>query len=116
MATKGFSKNNPLDNLSNKKIIPDKQVETNKQTKEPEDIIVNNNAEAKEKKKPKYLRLDITEYQDYIKLMAQHESDNSDKYISRTQYILRLIEADKQKNLETYEKLEQIERMKRELM
>ena len=116
MPPKGFSNNNPLDNLSNKKNIPDKQVETNKQTKETEEIVVNNNAEAKEKKKPKYLRLDITEYQDYIKLMAQHESDNSRKYVSMTQYILRLIEADKQQNIKKYEQLEQIEKMKREIV
>ena len=49
-------------------------------------------------------------------LMAEHTSNTTGKYVSMTQYILRLIEADKQKNLETYEKLEQIERMKRELM
>ena len=69
-----------------------------------------------EKKKPEYLRLDVTDYKDYISLMAEHTSNTSGKYVSMTQYILRLIEADKQKNLETYEKLEQIERMKRELM
>ena len=69
-----------------------------------------------EKKKPEYLRLDVTEYKDYVSLMAEHMSNTTGKYVSMTQYILRLIEADKQKNLETYEKLEQIERMKRELM
>ena len=69
-----------------------------------------------EKKKPEYLRLDVTEYKDYVSLMAEHTSNTTGKYVSMTQYILRLIEADKQKNIETYEKLEQIERMKRELM
>ena len=69
-----------------------------------------------EKKKPEYLRLDVTDYKDYISLMAEHTSNTTGKYVSMTQYILRLIEADKQKNIETYEKLEQIERMKRELM
>lgn len=69
-----------------------------------------------EKKKPEYLRLDVTEYKDYVSLMAEHMSNTTGKYVSMTQYILRLIEADKQKNLETYEKLEQIERMKRELI
>lgn len=73
-------------------------------------------APKQEKKKPEYLRLDVTEYKDYISLMAEHASNTTGKYVSMTQYILRLIEADKQKNLETYEKLEQIERMKRELM
>ena len=73
-------------------------------------------APKQEKKKPEYLRLDVTDYKDYISLMAEHTSNTSGKYVSMTQYILRLIEADKQKKLETYEKLEQIERMKRELM
>ena len=73
-------------------------------------------APKQEKKKPEYLRLDVTEYKDYVSLMAEHTSNTTGKYVSMTQYILRLIEADKQKNLETYEKLEQIERMKRELM
>ena len=73
-------------------------------------------AQKQEKKKPEYLRLDVTDYKDYISLMAEHTSNTSGKYVSMTQYILRLIEADKQKNIETYEKLEQIERMKRELM
>ena len=73
-------------------------------------------APKQEKKKPEYLRLDVTEYKDYISLMAEHTSNTSGKYVSMTQYILRLIEADKQKNIETFEKLEQIERMKRELM
>ena len=68
------------------------------------------------KKGQKYLRLDITNYQDYISLMANHASNTSGKYVSMTQYILRLIEADKQQNIELYEKLEQIESMKRELM
>ena len=68
------------------------------------------------KKGKKYLRLNITDYQDYISLMAAHEKAASGKYVSMTQYILRLIEADKQQNIELYEKLEQIEKMKRELI
>lgn len=68
------------------------------------------------KKGQKYLRLDITDYQKYISLMADHASNTSGKYVSMTQYILRLIEADKQQNIELYEKLEQIENMKRELI
>ena len=67
-------------------------------------------------KEKKYLRLDITDYQEYISLMADHEKAVNGKYVSMTQYILRLIEADKQKNIELYEKLEQIEQMKRELL
>lgn len=68
------------------------------------------------KKGQKYLRLDITGCQDYISLMADHASNTSGKYVSMTQYILRLIEADKQQNIELYENLEQIENMKRELI
>lgn len=68
------------------------------------------------KKGQKYLRLDITDYQDYISLMAAHEKASSGKYVSMTQYILRLIEADKQKNIVLFEKLEQIEKMKQELI
>lgn len=68
------------------------------------------------KKGQKYLRLDITDYQNYISLMANHASNTSGKYVSMTQYILRLIESDKQQNIELYEKLEQIENMKRELI
>ena len=73
-------------------------------------------APKQEKKKPDYFRLDLTDYKEYISLMAEYTSNTTGKYVSMTQYILRLIEADKQKNLETYEKLEQIERMKRELI
>ena len=69
-----------------------------------------------DKKGQKYLRLDITNYQSYISLMAEHLTNTSGKYTSMTQYILRLIEADKQQNLALYEKLEQIENMKRELI
>lgn len=68
------------------------------------------------KKGQKYLRLDITGYQDYIFLMAEHLTNSSGKYVSMTQYILRLIEADKQQNIELYGKLEKIENMKRELI
>lgn len=67
-------------------------------------------------KKKKYLRLDITAYQDYISLMSTHLTATSGKYVSMTQYILDLIEADKQRNSELFEKLEQIENMKRELI
>ncbi len=64
----------------------------------------------------KYLRLDITGYQNYISLMAEHLTNTSGRYVSMTQYILRLIEADKQSNLELFQKLEQIENLKREII
>lgn len=66
--------------------------------------------------KKKYLRLDITNYQDYISLMAYHKTNTSGEYVSMTQYILRLIEADKQKNMKLYGKLEEIEKMKKEIV
>ncbi len=68
------------------------------------------------KKGKKYLRLDISGYQDYVSLMAEHLTNTSGKYVSMTQYIIRLIEADKQQNIDLFQKLEQIENMKRELI
>lgn len=108
-----FKSNNP-----NETLLPhqNSNVESN-------NISVNDTAKAvtpkapkQEKKKPDYLRLDVTECKDYVSLMAEHMSNTTGKYVSMTQYILRLIEADKQKNLDIYEKLEQIQRMKRELI
>lgn len=66
--------------------------------------------------KKKYLRLDITNYQDYISLMADHKTNTSGEYVSMTQYILRLIEADKQKNIKIYEKLKEIENLKQNIV
>lgn len=113
MSKPNFKKNNPNEEL----------LQTNKSNtdNEPKSAAVDTEkttpkAPKQEKKKPEYLRLDVTEYKDYISLMAEHASNTTGKYVSMTQYILRLIEADKQENLATYEKLEQIERMKRELM
>ena len=100
-----LKKNNELEISATVDTLP--KLESQKPTKADE---------PKEKKKPEYLRLDVTEYKDYVSLMAEHTTNTTGKYVSMTQYILRLIEADKQKNIETYEKLEQIERMKRELM
>lgn len=118
---KNFKNNDPNSNL-----LPPKKnnVDSNNEpesievdtTPKPEPPKPTKTNEPKEKKKPEYLRLDVTDYKDYISLMAEHTTNTTGKYVSMTQYILRLIEADKQKNIETYEKLEQIERMKRELM
>lgn len=96
MATKSFKGKSPVDNLN----CPN----TNTPEPPPKDI------------KKKYLRLDITNYQDYISLMADHKTNTSGEYVSMTQYILRLIEADKQKNMELYGKLEEIEKMKQKLI
>ena len=110
---KGFKGNDP-----NKTLLPPKSNNTESNNVAVDDTEKNPTpkSQKQEKKKPEYLRLDVTDYKDYISLMAEHTSNTTGKYVSMTQYILRLIEADKQKNLETYEKLEQIERMKRELM
>lgn len=110
---KGFKGNDP-----NKTLLPPKSNNTESNNVAVDDTEKNPTPKSpkQEKKKPEYLRLDVTEYKDYVSLMAEHTSNTTGKYVSMTQYILRLIEADKQKNLETYEKLEQIERMKRELM
>lgn len=114
--SKNFKNNDPNSNL-----LPPKKnnVDSNNEPKSAAvdtEKIPTPKAPKQEKKKPEYLRLDVTDYKDYISLMAEHTSNTTGKYVSMTQYILRLIEADKQKNIETYEKLEQIERMKRELM
>lgn len=67
-------------------------------------------------KKLKYLKLDVTDYHDYIQLMSRHVSNVNNEYVSMTQYIQRLIEADKQKNLDTYTKLEKLEQMQRAIV
>ena len=110
---KGFKGND-----TNKTLLPPKSNNTESNNVEVDDTEKNPTPKApkQDKKKPDYFRLDLTDYKEYISLMAEHTSNTTGKYVSMTQYILRLIEADKQKNLETYEKLEQIERMKRELM
>ena len=110
---KGFKGNDP-----NKTLLPPKSNNTESNNVAVDDTEKNPTPKApkQDKKKPDYFRLDLTDYKEYISLMAEHTSNTTGKYVSMTQYILRLIEADKQKNLETYEKLEQIERMKRELM
>lgn len=64
----------------------------------------------------KYMRLDITDYQEYISLMAAYTSKTTGKYISMTQYIQRLIEEDRRKNKELYDKLEQIEKLKADII
>lgn len=108
---KKFSDNNPLKNLS--ETTPPEPSLKKEALSNPEPAKTTDIGAAKEKRKPKYLRLDITDYQDYVSLMADHQKVTSGKYVSMTQYILRLIEADKQKNLELFRKLEEIENMKK---
>ena len=57
----------------------------------------------------KYFRLDITEYQDYISLMADYSN------LSMTKYINKLIEDDMVKNVNTYNKLLQREKLLKEI-
>ena len=72
--------------------------------------------DSNEKKKPKYLRLDITDLEDYVSLMAEHLTNTSGNNVSMTKYIRHLIEADKLQNSVLFEKLKQIENMKHELI
>ncbi len=117
MATKSFKGKSPVDNLNrpstntseppaneNNSLVQDTDSQKQDSAPPPKDI------------KKKYLRLDITNYQDYISLMADHKTSTSGEYVSMTQYILKLIEADKQKNMELYGKLEEIEKMKQKLI
>ena len=57
----------------------------------------------------KYFRLDITEYKDYISLMADYSN------LSMTKYINKLIEDDIAKNVNTYNKLLQREKLLKEI-
>ena len=57
----------------------------------------------------KYFRLDITEYQDYISLMADYSN------LSMTKYISKLIEDDIAKNVNTYNKLLQRKKLLKEI-
>lgn len=100
-------------NMDNIPELPDNDTQTHAAA---EAVMAEPQQNENKNKKQKYLRLDITDYQEYISLMADHSSNTSGKYVSMTQYILRLIEADKQQNIKLYEKLEQIENMKRELI
>lgn len=109
-----FKKGNPNAILAGEHKEPDSPKKDISVAVEPTKAPQQNKSNSK--KGQKYLRLDITDYQKYISLMANHASNTSGKYVSMTQYILRLIEADKQQNIELYEKLEQIENMKRELI
>ncbi len=106
MAAKRFSKNNPLEKLGGIQSPESKEIPVEESISVP----------SEEKKKKSYLKLDITDYQEYINLMAAHLTTTSGKYVSKTQYILGLLKADKEKNIELYEKLEKIEEMKKKLI
>lgn len=112
---------NPLDNLNRTNTNPP-EPPVNENSPASNSSVQNTDSQKEDLNPPpkdikkKYLRLDITNYQNYISLMADHKTNTSGEYVSMTQYILKLIEADKQKNIELYEKLEQIEKMKQELI
>ncbi len=117
---KSFKKN-PLDNLNQTNTNPPEATEDENLTvndSSTQDSASQETVPAPPPKdiKKKYLRLDITNYQDYISLMADHKTNTTGEYVSMTQYILKLIEADKQKNMELYGKLEEIEKMKQKLI
>lgn len=130
---KSFKGNNPIDNLNHSNTNPPEPLANENLTEggsaaqdsasqetasvlPPKDIKEEDSTPPSKGIKKKYLRLDITNYQDYISLMADHKTNTSGEYVSMTQYILRLIEADKQKNMELYGKLEEIEKMKQKLI
>lgn len=86
---KSFKKSNPLNNLNKDSLISGP-------TPEPTPIA-----------KPKYLRLDLKgNSHSYISFMANVQN------ISMTEYINNLIEADKDRNTEAYNKFLEIERIK----
>ena len=111
MSSKKFNNNPSLAYIT----APEQPVA--EETKKPESQTIKLVKEEKPEKAPqkKYLRLDITDCQEYISLMAAYTSKTTGKYTSMTQYILRLIEADKQANTALYSKLQAIEQMKDEL-
>lgn len=82
---------------------------------EPQTIKLIKEEKPEQAPQKKYMRLDITDCQEYISLMAAYTSKTTGKYTSMTQYILKLIEADKQANTALYSKLQAIEQMKDEL-
>ena len=59
--------------------------------------------------KKDYLKLDITDVKQYIDLVSEHSGK------SKTQYIVDLIKADRERNKEAFEKLKEIEALKAEV-
>ena len=105
MAKKSFSSGNVFDNFETDNIGASEDTQNN--------LDINNtksHGEPTPKKNKKYLRLDITDNQEYISLMADYNN------VSMTKYINQLIEADRQINGDTFSKLAEIERQKRELI
>lgn len=96
MAKRDFTKNNPLDRFGTaaEPSEPIKTVEPDKTS---------------DKKKRKYLRLDVEDYHEYIRIMSEHNG------VTMTNYIQGLIKKDKEENAVLFGKLERIEQMKKDL-
>lgn len=98
MSIKNLKQSTTLGKMLDHAAEPKQPIKTNSIKKDVEE-------QAKEKEDKKYLRLDITEQQDYISLMSEHQK------VSMTKYIQRLIDKDLLENKETFNKLKQIKEM-----
>lgn len=95
MAVKNFKDKKPLDTVGGKT----EQNVTDASLQKKESIP----AASKKKKNSDYLRLDISDYREYLSTMAGF------KRISLTKYIQHLIDNDIKQCSETYEKLKNIQ-------
>ena len=111
MSSKKFNNNPSLAYIT----APEQPATEETKKTEPQTIKVVKEEKTEQAPPKKYMRLDITDCQEYISLMAAYTSKTTGKYTSMTQYILKLIEADKQANTALYSKLQAIEQMKDEL-
>lgn len=111
MSSKKFNNNPSLAYIT----APEQPATEETKKTEPQTIKVVKEEKTEQAPQKKYMRLDITDCQEYISLMAAYTSKTTGKYTSMTQYILKLIEADKQANTALYSKLQAIEQMKDEL-
>ena len=111
MSSKKFNNNPSLAYIT----APEQPATEETKKTEPQTIKLVKEQKTEQAPQKKYMRLDITDCQEYISLMAAYTSKTTGKYTSMTQYILKLIEADKQANTALYSKLQAIEQMKDEL-
>ena len=111
MSSKKFNNNPSLAYIT----APEQPATEETKKTEPQTIKLVKEEKTEQAPQKKYMRLDITDCQEYISLMAAYTSKTTGKYTSMTQYILKLIEADKQANTALYSKLQAIEQRKDEL-
>ena len=111
MSSKKFNNNPSLAYIT----APEQPATEETKKTEPQTIKLVKEEKTEQAPQKKYMRLDITDCQEYISLMSAYTSKTTCKYTSMTQYILKLIEADKQANTALYSKLQAIEQMKDEL-